>query len=189
MGIAFCVLALLCGIFGVCKGFVNRLFGFWLVFLYIAGSIVATPIVCAQPFVSDLIQDELIRMIVVFVVLLFSACMISALVRWVFKQIFLRVKLLGFFNRLLGLAFDVALIWGIFGIFVACAELPVEFFAQLASPLQQFNADLPQTIANGVYEFLQSAKNDEILTMIYGYGNPIGEFIKNLVIGMLQPVA
>ncbi len=189
MGIAFGVLALLCGIFGVCKGFVNRLFGFWLVFLYIAVSIVATPIVCAQPFVSDLIQDELIRLIVVFVVLLFFACMLSALIRWGFKHLFQRVKILGVFNRLLGLAFDVALVWGIFGILVSCAELPVEFFTQLASPLQQFNAELPQTIANGVYNFLQNAKNDEILTMVYGYGNPIGEFIKNLIVSLLSASA
>lgn len=188
-GYVFIGIALVAFLTGMASGLAGSLFGLICTFGSIAVAVFLTPTVCNLEFVQTHIEDTpivingtemfFLRTIVVFCALFVISLFVLNLLKGLITGLIKRLKLLKIFDKLLGGAFNVAIIWAIYGILFAIANAGDEWLTVLDEQLTASGIDMSLTqIVGGL---LEGTRNSGILTSIFGSCNPIG----NLVVSAL----
>lgn len=184
-GYVFIGIALIAFLTGMASGLARSLFGLICTFGSAAVAVFLTPTVCNLDFVKTHIEDApiviggtevfFLRTIVVFCALFVASLFVLNLLKGLITGLIKRLKLLKIFDKLLGGAFNVAIIWAIYGILYAIANAGNEWLAVLDEQLASSGVNVSLTqIVGGL---LEGTKNSGILTGVFGSFNPLGDLV------------
>lgn len=184
-GYVFIGIALIAFLTGMASGLARSLFGLICTFGSAAVAVFLTPTVCNLDFVKTHIEDApiviggtevfFLRTIVVFCALFVASLFALNLLKGLITGLIKRLKLLKIFDKLLGGAFNVAIIWAIYGILYAIANAGNEWLAVLDEQLASSGVNVSLTqIVGGL---LEGTKNSGILTGVFGSFNPLGDLV------------
>ncbi len=184
-GYVFIGIALIAFLTGMASGLARSLFGLICTFGSAAIAAFLTPTVCNLDFVKTHIEDApiviggtevfFLRTIVVFCALFVASLFVLNLLKGLITGLIKRLKLLKIFDKLLGGAFNVAIIWAIYGILYAIANAGNEWLAVLDEQLASSGVNVSLTqIVGGL---LEGTKNSGILTGVFGSFNPLGDLV------------
>lgn len=184
-GYVFIGIALIAFLTGMASGLARSLFGLICTFGSAAIAAFLTPTVCNLDFVKTHIEDApiviggtevfFLRTIVVFCALFVASLFVLNLLKGLTTGLIKRLKLLKIFDKLLGGAFNVAIIWAIYGILYAIANAGNEWLAVLDEQLASSGVNVSLTqIVGGL---LEGTKNSGILTGVFGSFNPLGDLV------------
>lgn len=184
-GYVFIGIALIAFLTGMASGLARSLFGLICTFGSAAIAAFLTPTVCNLDFVKTHIEDApiviggtevfFLRTIVVFCALFVASLFALNLLKGLITGLIKRLKLLKIFDKLLGGAFNVAIIWAIYGILYAIANAGNEWLAVLDEQLASSGVNVSLTqIVGGL---LEGTKNSGILTGVFGSFNPLGDLV------------
>lgn len=184
-GYVFIGIALIAFLTGMASGLARSLFGLICMFGSAAVAVFLTPTVCNLDFVKTHIEDApiviggtevfFLRTIVIFCALFVASLFVLNLLKGLITGLIKRLKLLKIFDKLLGGAFNVAIIWAIYGILYAIANAGNEWLAVLDEQLASSGVNVSLTqIVGGL---LEGTKNSGILTGVFGSFNPLGDLV------------
>lgn len=184
-GYVFIGIVLVAFLTGMASGLAGSLFGLICTFGSVAVAVFLTPTVCNLEFAQTHIEDTpivingtemfFLRTIVVFCVLFVVSLFVLNLLKGLITGLIKRLKLLKIFDKLLGGAFNVAIIWAIYGILFAIANAGDEWLTVLDEQLTANGIDMSLTqIVGGL---LEGTKNSSILTSVFGSFNPVGDLV------------
>lgn len=184
-GYVFIGIALVAFLTGMASGLAGSLFGLICTFGSVAVAVFLTPTVCNLEFVQTHIEDTpivingtemfFLRTIVVFCALFVVSLFVLNLLKGLITGLIKRLKLLKIFDKLLGGAFNVAIIWAIYGILFAIANAGDEWLTVLDEQLIASGIDMSLTqIVGGL---LEGTRNSGILTSVFGSFNPVGDLV------------
>ena len=185
----FLGLAAIAFIAGLVSGFAKTLFGLLLAGGSVAVAVIFTPTVAELDFVVNLIEDTpivingtelfFLRKLIVFVALFVLTLLVLFAFRSLFLSILKNAKLLAALDKILGGAFNVAVVWVVFGVIYALSSVGTEWIAALDEQLASTGVNLG--LAQICGDIFNMVDQSEILHTVYSTFNPVGD----LVAGML----
>ena len=189
IGYVFLGVAVIALISGLVEGFASILFAFLSLAGSIAVAIIFTPTVCQMEMVQNLIEDTPIviggqeifylRTVIVFAILAFATLLAVLILKGIFKAILKRAKALKFIDRLIGGAFNVAIVWAVFGVIFALSNTGTEWLLELEEQVTASGIQLP--LAQPIGDVLTAFNSSQILQTVYSAFNPVGELVAGLL--------
>lgn len=190
IGYVFAGIALIALIVGLKKGLASTLLGLLSAVGSIGVAIIFTPKVCEMEFVKNAIEDTPIvingqemfylRTVIVFFVLFVLALIVILAIKGLFKSLLKRAKALKFIDRLLGGVFNVAIIWAVFGILFALSNIGTDWLVAIEDQIASSGLEI--ALVEPVGEALTTVHSSQILQMVFGSFNPIGELVAGLLL-------
>lgn len=184
-GYIFIGLALIAFILGLSRGLAKALFALICTVGSIAVALILTPKVCEIDFIKNNVEDTpividgneiyVLRTIVVFFALFVIALFVLNLLKSLVTGLIKRLKLLKIFDKLLGGVLGAAIIWAIYGILFSIANAGNDWLIVLDEQLvaSGVNVSLTQIVGG----LLDGTKNSNILNVVFGSFNPIGDLV------------